>query len=251
MIKKICVFAIGLLLLGLGQHVWAVPSLFNFGINIDGTTTCSSAASCTTNSATDLSGVAGVDDTAFDYSLGIGNIIVTTSGVGAHNVDLFLDHDVDPLDFFSEFGTVIGVPVAGQSWEIDEPGFGAGRLGTGGVSYFGDIFVNFVASTYDNQMFFDAVDNQSLTPPDDVSMGLGFDFSLLAGQTAVITFGVSQSDPGGFHLQQTSSSSESIFFSGVLDIQGGSPPVPVPEPSTLGLLGAGLLGLFMRRRRVA
>ena len=27
--------------------------------------------------------------------------------------------------------------------------------------------------------------------------------------------------------------------------------VPVPEPSTFGLLGAGLLGLFMRRKRVA
>ena len=31
-----------------------------------------------------------------------------------------------------------------------------------------------------------------------------------------------------------------------------APPVPVPEPSTLGLLGAGLLGLgFVRRRRAA
>ena len=28
-------------------------------------------------------------------------------------------------------------------------------------------------------------------------------------------------------------------------------PTPVAEPSTLGLLGAGLLGLFMRRKRVA
>ena len=29
------------------------------------------------------------------------------------------------------------------------------------------------------------------------------------------------------------------------------PPTGVPEPGTLGLLGAGLLGLFMRRKRVA
>ena len=39
-------------------------------------------------------------------------------------------------------------------------------------------------------------------------------------------------------------------FSAVDDFQFGS-AISVPEPSTLGLLGVGLLGLFMRRKRVA
>ena len=78
-------------------------------------------------------------------------------------------------------------------------------------------------------------------------MGLGFDFLLGVGQTAVITFGVSQSDPGGFNLQQTDPG-ETIFFSAVLDIQGGA--VPVPEPSTLalGLLAAGAIGVAALKR---
>ena len=43
-------------------------------------------------------------------------------------------------------------------------------------------------------------------------------------------------------------STEDRFFSHAFTLNDAT---SVPEPSTLGLLGAGLLGLFMRRKRVA
>jgi hypothetical protein len=248
--KRILIFVPLLLTLGLGNTAWAVPVLFDFGINIDNTTTCSDpGGSCDTGSATDLSLVAGVNDTSFDFLTGLGDIVVTITGLGGHNVDLFLDHDIGAL-FDDELGVANGAPGAGQSWEIDEPGFGSLQDGSMDIPYIGDIFDNFLFSDYDNQAWFDFFDNQTLTPPDDVSMGLGFDFVLLAGQTAVISFSVAQSDPGGFNLQQTDPG-ETIWFSAILDIQGGGGVMPVPEPGVLWLLGAGLLaiGMFGRRRQ--
>jgi hypothetical protein len=210
---------------GPAQAAWAVPTLFDFGINIDGTTTCGDIfRPCDTANVPDLSGVAGVDDSAFDYLTGLGDIIVTVGGVGAHNVDLFLDHDIDDSfnGYFNEDISFTGALNPGQTAEADEPGFGSLQDGDAGTQYFGDIFDNFLASTYDNLMFFDSVDSQFLTPPDDVAMGIGFDFTLAAGETAVVTFTTSLADPGGsFVFEQIDpDSNESVFFTASIDIQG-------------------------------
>jgi uncharacterized protein DUF642/PEP-CTERM motif-containing protein len=54
-----------------------------------------------------------------------------------------------------------------------------------------------------------------------------------------------------FSIRNTSAGS-SIVFADAISFVEVVDPTPVPEPSALGLLGAGLLGLgFMRRRRVA
>ena len=216
------------LFVGLSTAAQAVE-LFDFGINIDGTTNCG-LGPCDTDGLSDLSGISGVDDSLFDFVTGLGSIGVTIGGAGAHNVDLFLDHAIDQAinTFFNEFGATSGAPSAGQSWEIDEPG-----------AVFGDIFVNFLASTLDNS---NGVPSSS---PDDVSMALGYDFTLGAGETALVNFLVGETAPsGGFFLSHTDpDSDETIYFSSTLSIEA------VPEPTTVTFLGLGLAGIGFARRR--
>lgn len=231
--------AAAVLTLGFSASASALPDLFDFGINIDGTTTCGGGP-CDTDGVADLSGVAGVNDAGFDYITGLGSIFVTVTGAGAHSVDLFLDHEFDAgiNGFDNELAVTLGAPAAGQSWEIDEPGFGSIQNGSGGTQYFGDIFDNFLASAFDNQAWFDAIDGQSLTPPDDVSMGMGWDFVLAAGETADIEFATSLLDPGGFVIEHIDpDSQESVFLSSSLIIRGPGPGPDVDSTCTCEATG--------------
>jgi hypothetical protein len=124
---------------------------------------------CDNDGLADLSGIPGVDDGAFDFSTGLGAITAQLTGAGVHSVDLFMDHDIDALTFFDEEGARSGSPSTGQSWEIDEPGF-----------IFGDIVANFLDSSLDNSLDF--------LGPEDISMALGWDFSLSANEIATIMF---------------------------------------------------------------
>lgn len=208
-----------------------IINLFDWGLNIDGETFCDFGP-CTSDGLTDLTGVSGVDDSGFDFATGIGTILVTVEGAGAHSVDLFVDHDIDEAinTFFNEFGFTLGTPAAGQSWEIDEPGF-----------LFGDIFDNFLVSSLDNT---NAVPQGS---EDDVSMALGWDFNLGAGETANIAFVL---EVGSVCLGSTLNGAGFGFQLCQEDPDTAS--TSVPEPTTFMLLGGGLLGLFLngqKRRR--
>jgi len=155
---------------------------------------------------------------------------------GNHNIIIFVDAEIDESinTFFNEYGTANNTPAAGLSWEIDEPGF-----------VFGDIYTNFTAGGLDNS------NGVTAAAPDDVSMALGWNFLLAPGETATLSFFLSDvTRPGGFYLEQFDPDSQtSIFFSSTMQINGGGNPVP--EPSTMLLLGAGLagLGFYSRRRR--
>ena len=83
---------------------------------------------------------------------------------------------------------------------------------------------------------------------DDVSMAMGWDFSLDTGQEAIIGLTLSDIAPEtGFYLFHTDpDSSASIYLSGTLEINGP----PVPEPGTMLLLCIGLAGMFGVRKKI-
>ena len=213
----------GAALLGVSSFaVQAAPFLYDYGFNIDNTDYIFPLDG-DTDSRMDLSG--------FDDWTGLGSIFISINGAGVHSFDAFFDHEIDEAinTFFNQFGATAGVVAAGQSWEIDEPGY-----------VFGDIFDNFWFSELDNS------NNVPSGSEDDVSMAMGWDFTLALDEIATISLSLTELMPsGGFYLTHSDpDSNENIYLSSSLTI------APIPEPSILYLFGAGLAGMFMSRRRV-
>lgn len=175
---------------------------------------------------------ANVNTAAFDFTTGLGSIGITISGAGGHNIAAFFDHEIDETvnTFFNETGSVVGVPVAGQSWEIDEPGF-----------VFGDIYANVLVGALDNSI--------GTLLPDDVSMAQGWNFVLAADEIAALGFRTSTTPPvAGFYLRHLDPDSlTSVYFSSSLVIRGEA--VPIPEPESLALIGIALAAVAGMRSR--
>ena len=230
-IKRLGTLPVLALLLIAWSPAQADVSLFDWGFSDDGTTYCKRAIDGCDNTNTLP---AGMDASGFDFSTGLGSLSMTITGVGPHSMIAYFDHEIDEAinTFFNELGSTSGAAAAGQSWEIDEPGF---------FEPVGDIFDNFVAGMLDNTVGFPE-------DPNDVAMAMGFDFDLLEDETALVEFFLSTEAPDvDFYLAQTDPDSQlTIYFWGELTIRG--PGGDVPEPGTLGLLGLGLLGLVGTRR---
>jgi hypothetical protein len=193
--------------------------LFEYAFNIDGT-------------VSDNFAPAEADITGFDTGTGLGTISVSVGGAGSHYVSLFVDHEIDEADntFYNENGDTSGSAAAGQTWEIDEPGY-----------VFGDIYDNFLASELDDMNALPAGSE------DDVSMAQGWDFALAAGETAEVNFVLASVQPSGFYLSHTDPDSNTTFyFSSSVDI---SPSGVVPIPGAVWLFGTALVGLGALGRR--
>lgn len=173
-----------------------------------------------------------------------GSVEIALDTAGDYFVSMFIDFEIDEFfnTFFNELVSSGGTLGAGQSYEADEPGW-----------FFGDIFDNFFLGSLDNSIASELTGDFG----EDASLALGWDFSLAAGEEALVTFLVSATQPtSGFWLNHTDPDSDyGYFFSSTLEIRGGDDPdpdpdpQPVPEPGTLLLFGAGLIGLAVTRRR--
>ena len=198
-------------------------ALFDYGFNIDVNITLPSDPLPSE-----------INTSIFDFATGLGSISINLSGVGAHNVDAFFDHDIDTASNTNSNETAFSndFAIAGQSWEMDEPGY-----------VDGDIYDNFQDSLLDNGIGISIYDNTSF--PDDVSMAMGWDFSLAANEIALINLLLSETAPtSGFFLTHSDPDSDSsIYLSSSLSITA------VPTPAALYLMMSGLLGLATVKRK--
>lgn len=194
-----------------------------------------------------------VDGTLYDSSGGLGSstlpgnfsltpsatgpqglLTIAITGVGAHSFIGFYDYELDETanGFSNEFAVMNGVTPAGLSWEVDEPGF-----------TFGDIYTNVQNGALDNTNAVGA------STPDDVSVALGWNFLLTAGQTALINILISTTAPtSGFFISHIDTlTNTTLYYSTSMVISGGPSQVPVPESGTLVMVAFGLLMLVGAR----
>ena len=188
-----------------------------------------------------------VDDSGFDWDAGLGTISIAYYPAVADDYFLiaFFDHEILEPDnsYFNEFGATDGTEAAGQSWEIDEPGYVFGDIRTYEVweDPPGD-WVEYVGNVESG-----ALDNYNNVPEgldDDVSMALGWDFTLSALDIATVDFILSETrpTPGFFLSHNDPDSNTTIYFSSELNV------TPVPEPATMLLVGTGVLGFGLGRK---
>lgn len=169
----------------------------------------------------------------------LGSVVITLAPGNSQFVLAYMDYDLNfpATGSFSDFGTVVGTPPAGVTYELDDPN----------VS---NIFNDFAANALTGA-------NNVATPggpPNvccDVAWALGVGgINVPTGYQALVTFTVATTPPGsGFYLQQTNQTpdlvpGEKIYLSETTTLE----QTGAPEPASIAILGGGLIAFGLLRR---
>lgn len=182
-----------------------------------------------------------------DISNTLGSAVVTV-GPGTYNVFAIFNYDIPGGGGMDEFAKVFGSLAIGQVYSIDAQG--------ASDSTPGQLYSQFAGGTLDNTNYIPECAGGSCP---DVAVSLGYANVVVPdGQTATVTFVVSESAPSsGFYIQQSQSGSDSsIFISASVDYSGSGgggygAAVSNPEPGTYLMMvgGIGLMLVGLRRRK--
>lgn len=166
---------------------------------------------------------------AFDTMTGYGSIVITF-GPGSQLFTSVFDHNLGQLWDKDLVGTG-GMLDPGQSFEMGNPDAGLSTL-----------VPDFFAEALNNQ-----IDLPGLGEHDDWAMGMGYAFSVNPGEQATLLLKFGDIEPGsGFWMHQVGDGGEQMYMQGIL--RNGETP-DAPEPATMALIGAGLLGIWLKRRK--
>ncbi len=218
-------------------------NLFELAFNVDGTIYDNLPPQGSRSLSPPLSLPSGLNSAGFDFSTGLGTLVWTTSTPGYHKFLSFFDHEIDETTntYFNEIGKTYGplqLPPPGPwYWQIDEPGYTVG-----------DIYNEFLVATFENE------NKSAARGPDDVSMGIGRDFTLASGEMAILSLVLTTNEPVGhdalwqFDPDSNNGAGASIYLYATF----ATVPTVVPLPGTLLLLGSGLAamaGLRLKLRK--
>ncbi|MEQ6884495.1 hypothetical protein [Salicola sp. Rm-C-2C1-2] len=176
----------------------------------------------------------------FNLQTGLGKRTFEFASPGSHSLTAFFDHEIAVQSnfFTNEYGVVHGNPEPDQSWQVDEPGF-----------VFGTIYDNLIDGSLNN------TNTIPDTAPEDVSVAMGWEFALDAGEQAEVILNLKETRPdSGFFLEHVDPETgpgfdqkKSLFFSSELNITGSAAQVPGPPTWTLLLVGL-FIGSGLRLR---